>query len=83
MKLQIDTDNKTIRIEETVNLGELFNKLDTLFPNLEWREYSIESTVFNTWINPITVYPSDPIIYPWVTYEEAQGVLGTYNINIT
>lgn len=75
MKLQIDTKEKSIKIEETVNLGELFEKLKMLFPNDEWQEYNIMSTVINNWSNPIIIkepyYPFVPSpIYPTVPYPQ-------------
>jgi hypothetical protein len=33
MKLQLDTTNKTIKIEELVNLGELTEMLEKILPN--------------------------------------------------
>lgn len=76
MKLQLDTKEKIIRIEGTVNLGELFNQLDNLFPNLEWREYSLEpvQTIIN-WISPITypISPDYPDTHPWITYTDGGG----------
>ena len=77
MKLEINTEEKKIKLTETVNLGELFTFLEEFLPDLKWREYSIEVNVVNNWVNPITpitvptypypAYPSDPN-YPWITY---------------
>lgn len=76
MKLQINSTEKIIRLEEQVNLGELFTFLEEILPDLKWREYSIEGVIVD-WsypiINPITPpYPQypwpNPITNPWVTY---------------
>jgi len=61
MKLQIDTDNKTIKIEEKVNLFDLMNKLQMLFPNDTWKEYTLESTQINNWSNPVYIQPYQQI----------------------
>lgn len=80
MKLQINSTEKIIRLEEQVNLGELFTFLEEILPDLKWREYSIEgNVVYNVGggqpivINPITpTYPHYPYTgepnYPWITY---------------
>ena len=73
MKIQFDTEEKIIRIEEKVNLGELIEKLDLLLPNSEWKEYTIEPvpTIVN-WYNPYIV--TQPIIAPLIqTYPPHDG----------
>ena len=40
MKLQIDTNSKTIKIEGTVSLLELTETLERLFPNGVWKTFS-------------------------------------------
>lgn len=82
MKIQIDTIEKTIKIEEKVNLGELFSYMEQLFPDLKWREFNLEVGTIINWINPITLpqypypQPTDPY-YPWII------TCGTYNIDIS
>jgi hypothetical protein len=71
MKLQINTETKTIKIEDKVNLTELFDLLNKMFPNQEWREFSLETnnTIID-WKQPIVInYPPYPNyqIYPWIT----------------
>jgi len=82
MRIRIDTDDKIITIEEKVNLGEFFSKLEELLPDLEWREYSLETGTINYWTNPIIINPNlpySPESYPcpWTVYST-----GTYNIDI-
>jgi len=52
MRLQIDTTNKTIRVEEQVKLTELFSLVKKLLPET-WKEYSLEQMAFSYWYNPI------------------------------
>jgi len=58
MKLQIDTSRKTISLEEQVNLGDLFETLETLLPNGLWKQYSLIPNSTLTWSNPIYIYPN-------------------------
>ena len=72
MKLQIDTDNKVIKVEDKVNLGEFIKALDRLFPAKAWREFSLDTNVEIKWSSPFVipyrdVYPTYPT-YPWITY---------------
>jgi hypothetical protein len=81
MKIQIDTTAKTLKLEEAVKLNELFKALDNLFPNEEWREFTLITDVTINWtsypiiIKKYPVYPTWPSIpsypyqpYPWITY---------------
>ena len=80
MKIQLDTTGKTIKVEGSVNLNELFEALKKLLPQGEWKEFTLEANTTITWVNPITiqpyVYPYHP--YPWwgspvITCGTAQG----------
>lgn len=56
MKIQIDTQAKTIRLEQGANLSDLFDFLENIFPNGEWGEYTLEAnTVIQSWGNPIVI----------------------------
>jgi hypothetical protein len=71
MKLVLDTTNKTIKIEEPVNLGELIDTLNKLLPSTEWREFKLETNtqIIQPYINPWIPYPwYTPI--PCITYTE-------------
>lgn len=82
MKLEINTQERKIRLLEEVNIGELFTFLEEILPDLKWREYSIEGNiiVYDYGQNPIIVnpttsptFPINPIYptapnYPWITY---------------
>jgi hypothetical protein len=76
MKLQIDTEAKTIAIEETIELDELIKALRVMFPNDEWKKYKLEPKVITNWWNPIIIdrYPSYPYNpYPW-TFKIDTGI---------
>jgi hypothetical protein len=67
MKIQLDTTAKTIKVEGSVNLNELYEALKKLLPQGEWKDFILEANTSITWINPITIqpyiYPYNP--YPW------------------
>jgi hypothetical protein len=66
MKLQIDTTNKTIKLEESIKLDTLFNTLNEMFPNNGWREFELLTNVTVQWNSiPIVIQPSYPYRYPW------------------
>jgi len=49
MKFQLDTTNKTIKVEEKIKLSELIETLEKMFPKEEWKEFALEiSTIVNT-----------------------------------
>ena len=69
MKVEINTQEKIIKLTETVNLGELFTFLEEILPDLKWREYSIEVNVVNNWQNPIVPFtPYTPITPPNIPF---------------
>ena len=67
MKLQIDTTNKILIIEERVNLGEFFILLNNLFPDFKWEEFNLEMKPIPNWYNPLTVPLGPGYVgqYPW------------------
>jgi hypothetical protein len=74
MKFQIDTENKTIKIEEKINAKELFDKLQKMFPKREWEKYELLFEVINNWNSPVIIDRwTNP--YPWCT------PWGTYSSN--
>lgn len=79
MKLQLDTNTKTIRIEESVNLGELTEMLAKILPK-DWKDYKIETTVIQNYAAPIIIERHRPYrTLPWwecqptVTYLSTQS----------
>jgi len=68
MKIQLDTIEKIIRIEESINLGEFYNTIKKLLPDNEWKNFKIETNNTINWANPIVIrdYPYNPTpVYPW------------------
>jgi hypothetical protein len=68
MKIQLDTTNKIIKIEGSVNIEALYETLQKLLPKGEWKQFSLEANTSIDWISPITIpyypyYPPTP--YPW------------------
>jgi len=73
MKIQLDTVAKTIKLDESVNVGEFMETLRRLLPDNLWREFSLEThTIINNWTNPYVV-PIFPYYSP--------GVRGTQPFN--
>lgn len=69
MKIQLDSVQKIIRIEENVNLGELVKYLDKLLPKNStigyWKDFTLETnTVINNWTTPYIWDWNKPLIYP-------------------
>lgn len=64
MKLQLDTVGKTIKIEGSVNLKELFDTLNKLLPKGLWEDFVLEShSTIVGWSAPIIIEKSVP--YPY------------------
>lgn len=60
MKLQLDTENKTIKIESDILLKDLVRTLEKLLPKGEWKEFTLQThTTINNWNSPIVIreYP--------------------------
>jgi hypothetical protein len=67
MKIQIDFDNKVIKLESNVNLKEFYDKIKTILDN--WQEFSLHTNTVINW-NNYPVYSYDytkrwPYSYPW------------------
>jgi hypothetical protein len=84
MKIQLDTTNKTIKVEGNILLGEFIDKIKIILPKKEWKTFIlIPDITISNWINPIIipwvtpVYPTVPIYptypyYPWITCETSK-----------
>lgn len=75
MKINLDTINKTVGIEDRVKFGEFLDMMKKLLPNGLWKEYFIQSTTEVKWYGyPQTV--AVPYI-PWggtsITYCSSTG----------
>ena len=70
MKLQIDTENKTIKVEQYVVFSDLIRVLNKLLPK-EWRNYTLEpNTIIYSWYPHYTYYY--PTIEP-IKWEVTSG----------
>lgn len=59
MRLQIDTEAKTIKLTADTKFDKLIEVLDKFFPNKEWLSYTLETnTIINNWSNPIVITPT-------------------------
>ena len=63
MKLQIDTTEKTIQVEEHIKLGDLIDTLNSLFLHYEWKEYQLKVNVSTDWINETII--TNPLYNPF------------------
>lgn len=65
MKLQLDIVNKTIKLDESVNLGNFAEVLYKILPN-DWKDYKLEINLIINWQTPIYVDRwVNPTWYPW------------------
>ena len=66
MKILIDTERKTIKVEEQINLADFLHEIKKLLPN--WKEYEIEAYQSTYTYIPYTSptidpsWPQEPII---------------------
>lgn len=76
MKIQLDTVNKTITIEEDVNLHDFYEQLNSILPDGKWREFTLKVSKITEWRDPINVPriptpPYNPGVDPWTpTYPQ-------------
>lgn len=87
MKLQLDTTAKTIKIEESINLGELTKALEKLLPNGLWKEFKLETNSIIEWRNSVIIDRYVPYRQPWWewckrTYSDETMVTGTCTTNL-
>ena len=80
MRIQLDTKEKTVRLEEKVNLDDLFKTLKKLLPNDEWKGFTLEINSTIVWTNPIIINPYIPINpYPWYNPTYITSDVGSYS----
>ena len=77
MKIILDTLEKVIKIDESVNLGEFFETLEKILPMGEWKGFKLETnfSINSQWVTPIVlkeyINPISPIpcpSYPYPSY---------------
>ena len=93
MKIQLDTTNKIIRLEESVNLHDLFEELNKLLPDDMWKSFTLDiSTPVNYPLSPIPIIIREsynPYPQPWITYTDSSSdtdkfylAEGVFNVDI-
>lgn len=68
MRIQLDTAQKIIKLEENVKLSELVEILEGLLPKGEWKNFTLETnTVIQHWNSPVVIerYVQSPYYGPW------------------
>lgn len=60
MKIQLDTINKTIQIEEDVNLHDFYEQINGLLPSGLWRDFTLKVGKIVEWRESITIKPNTP-----------------------
>lgn len=83
MRIQFDTTSKSIKVEANVKISELLNVLKKLFPNDEWKGFTLETNVYiNNWSSPIIIERRPaPITYPWYCSSEGQVAASYKQLN--
>ena len=85
MKIQLDTENKVIKVEEAVNLGELTETLERLLPNGKWKDFKLDTQMQINWTpNQIIIRETPYQPYsprPW--WEQPWITCGTNSINVS
>lgn len=67
MKIQLDTINKTITIEEDVNLHDFYEQINAILPDGRWREFTLKVSKIVEWREPITITTPQQPINPYDT----------------
>lgn len=82
MKLQLDTTNKTVKVEETVGLEEFMKVLERLLPDGKWKKFNLETQTVINWSNPVVIEPYTPPHWqqPWITYDTRGTDANKYSI---
>ncbi len=66
MRITIDTENKTISLDDDIVLHDLLEEINSLLPNGNWREYKLKTTKIFPIREPL-ISPQNPTINrPWI-----------------
>jgi len=77
MKITIDTQAKTISVDESVNIEELLSTIKGFLPNDLWKEYKITPVEYSYPVSyPFTFAPWPSI--PYVTNQPYYGGVDPY-----
>jgi len=79
MKIQLDTEKKTIKLESSVEMSKLIETLNKLFPNKEWKKFTLETnTTIQNWNSPIVIHEHHDV-YPRPYWQPWYSVVGMTN----
>lgn len=85
MKIQLDTVNKTITIEEDVNLHDFYEQINAILPDGKWREFTLKVGKIVEWREPLqplpNTYPYDPQIWYTTNTGDVELNKGVFNYN--
>lgn len=76
MKIQLDTTNKEIVIEESVNLHEFYQTINNLLPGGEWRDFTLKIEKIVEWRDPINI--PNPLTEPINPYSPLPDTTNPY-----
>lgn len=78
MKIQLDTENKTIKLETEVELSKVVETLEELLPDGKWREFTLQTnTTITRWEYPVII--REQRVYPWFEYPTITWTGGSPN----
>ena len=81
MRIEIDTTQKKLKVQENIKLGDLFAELKKMFPNNDWKDWTIEPTTVWQYY-PYTPIYNTPYVYPYeITCSDHSGTITTPNYN--
>lgn len=83
MKMQLDSEKKTIKIEGNVKLSDLVNHLESLLPKDcklgYWKDYELETNVYITyWSNPIVIRDYNRPWWEYIPSSQPYYTVGDY-----
>jgi hypothetical protein len=85
MRLQLDTERKTIKLDEDVQLDKLIDLLEKLLPKGEWKKFKLETNVtIKTWYDfPVIKYDHYHPRWDWYTSSTLKAVSTTADMKDT
>lgn len=90
MKIQLNSENKTIAVLEDCQISELFNTLMKWFPE-DWEEWTFTKTVVDVapiliekpiWVNPYWS-PYRPYYYDTIGVDNSEKITNPYYVQST
>ena len=86
MKIQIDTNAKTVKVLDSVNLSDLVKALKTLLGE-DYKEYTFEGghSVYLIWTSPIVIpyyIERHQPYYDYNSWPQITCSAGTYNVEV-